>query len=376
MRSVSLAITLAAIVSVAGCAKHETAAEAVRSVALAQATSQGAETAVFAGEVKPRHEADLAFRIGGKVIARAVDAGTRVRKGQVLARLDPADMGLQAEAAKAQVAATQTEYEFAKAEFERYQGLFAQKFISASALDAKRNTMSANRAKFAQAKANLAVAQNQAAYATLVAPEDGVITAVAAEAGQVVTAGQPVMRLAREDEREVAIAVPESRVGELSRAKQIVVALVADPRQVYRARVREIAPAVDPVTRTFAVRVAVVDPDPALQWGMTANVGLSGDVAAATLVPLPSVYQTGDGRPAVWIYDANGGKVNLRPVVIAQYREDGVVIAAGVATGEWVVAAGANKLRDGQPVRPYEAPGRPVPMPPPPAATNPAAPKG
>lgn len=373
MKSVSLAVALAAVVGAAGCAKHETVPEPVRPVALAQATSQGAETAVFAGEVKPRHEADLAFRIGGKLVARAVDAGTRVRKGQVLARLDPADMGLQAEAAKAQVAATQTEYEFAKAEFERYQGLFAQKFISASALDAKRNTMNANRAKFEQAKANLAVAQNQAAYTTLVAPEEGVITAVAAEAGQVVTAGQPVMRLAREDEREVAIAVPESRIGELSRARQIVVALVADPRKLYRGRVREIAPAVDPVTRTFAVRVAIVDPSPALQWGMTANVGLSGDVAAeATVVPLPSIYKTPDGRPAVWIYDANGGKVSLRPVVIAQYREDGVVITAGVATGEWIVAAGANKLRDGQPVRPYEAPGRPMPLPP--AATNNAAP--
>ncbi len=373
MKRVSLAVALAAIVSVAGCAKHETVPEPVRPVALAQATSGGAETAVFAGEVKPRHEADLAFRIGGKMVARAADAGTRVRKGQLLARLDPADMGLQAEAAKAQVAATRTEYEFAKAEFERYQGLLEQKFVSASALDAKRNTMSANRAKFEQAKANLAVAQNQAGYATLVAPEDGVITAIAAEAGQVVTAGQPVLRLAREDEREVAIAVPESRIGELARAKQIVVALVADPRTLYRARVREIAPAVDPVTRTFAVRVAIVDPSPALQWGMTANVGLSGDVAAgATLVPLPSIYRAGDGRPAVWIYDANAGKVSLRPIVIAQYREDGVVVTAGVASGEWVVAAGANKLHEGQPVRPYEPPGRAVPMPP--AATNPATP--
>ncbi len=108
---------------------------------------------------------------------------------------------------------------------------------------------------------------------------------------------------------------------------------------------------------------------------MTANVGLSGDVASgATVVPLPSIYQTPDGRPAVWIYDANGGKVSLRPVVIAQYREDGVVIASGVATGEWVVAAGANKLHEDQPVRPYEAPGHAVPMPA--AATNPAAPKG
>ncbi len=374
MRPLYAMLVLAAAF-VAGCARHDPPAEVPRPVALAQATGSAGEAAVFAGEVKPRHEADLAFRIGGKLVARGVDAGARVRKGEVLARLDPADTGLQAEAAQAQVEATRTEYDFARGEFDRYRGLFEKKFVSASALDAKRSAMEANRAKFEQAKANLAVARNQAAYATLVAPDDGVITSVNAEAGQVVAAGQPVLRLARADEREVAIAVPEARVGELSRAKQIGVVLVADPRKTYAARVREIAPAVDPVTRTFAVRVSVLDADPALQWGMTANVVVAGGDTGAhgKLLPLPSLYHTPDDRPAVWIYDANEGKVTLRPVVVAQYREDGVVIGSGVAAGEWVVAAGANKLREGQPVRPYEAPGHPAP---PPAAQNPVAPRG
>jgi RND family efflux transporter MFP subunit len=376
MRSV-LAIVVVSAALVVGCARHDPPTEIPRPVALAQATPSGGEAAVFAGEVKPRHEADLAFRIGGKLVARSVDAGARVRKGQVLARLDPSDTGLQAEAARAQVKASETEYDFARGEFDRYRGLFEQKFISASALDAKKSAMDANRAKYEQAKANLAVAQNQAAYAMLVAPDDGVVTSVGAEAGQVVAAGQTVLRLAREDEREVAIAVPEARVGELSGAKQIGVVLVANPRKTYAARVREIAPGVDPVTRTFAVRVSVLDADPALQWGMTANVVVATGVDAAargTLLPLPSLYHTPDERPAVWIYDANEGKVTLRPVVVAQYREDGVVIGSGVAAGEWVVAAGANKLREGQPVRPYEAPGHPVP--PPPAAQNPVAPRG
>ncbi len=351
----------------AGCAKHEALPEAIRPVTLVQVTPPGAgDTAVFAGEVKPRHETDLAFRIGGKLLARDVDVGTRVRKGQMLARLDPADVGLQADAANAQLAATKTEYEFAKAEFDRYQGLLEQKFVSASALDAKRNVLNTNLAKFEQAKANLAVTRNQAGYATLVAPSDGVVTSIGAEAGQVIAAGQAVMRLAREDEREIAIAVPEARVGELARAKQIVVALAADPRKPYRARIREVSPAVDPMTRTFAVRVSVVDPDPALQWGMTANVALIGEpVPGASLLPLTSIYHGGDGQPAVWTYDPPTRKVGLRPIVIAQYREDGVVIGSGVAAGEWVVASGANKLYEGQSVRPYEAPGRPSPPTPP-----------
>jgi len=352
------------VVGVAACAKHDPAPEPVRPVVLAQvAAGNGGETAVFAGEVKPRYESDLAFRIGGKIVARGVDAGTRVRKGQVLARLDPADVGLQAEAASAQVASAKTEYEFAKAEFERYQSLVEQKFVSVSALDAKRNAMNSNLAKFEQAKANLAVTRNQAAYATLVAPEDGVITSVSAEAGQVVAAGQPVMRHAREIEREIAISVPEARIGELAKAKQIAVVLVAEPDKRYRARVREVSPAVDPVTRTFAVRVSVIDAAPAMHWGMTANVAVVGASAAAesSLLPATSVYQAEDGRPAVWVYDPAAGKVALRPVAIAQFREDGVVVASGLRAGEWIVASGANKLHEGQAVRPYEAAGRKSP---------------
>ena len=234
------------MLAAAGCAKHETVADPARPVVLAQVVAgSGGETSVFAGEVKPRYESDLAFRIGGKIIERFVDAGARVRKGQVLARLDPADVGLQAEAARAQVAAAQNEYDFAKAEYGRYQNLLEQKFVSASALDAKRNAMNTNAAKLEQAKANLSVTRNQAAYATLVAPEDGVITAVNAESGQVVAPAQVVMRHARETEREVAIAVPEARINELERAARIAVVLVAEPDKPYRAKVREISPVVD-----------------------------------------------------------------------------------------------------------------------------------
>ncbi|MDH5245202.1 MAG: efflux RND transporter periplasmic adaptor subunit [Betaproteobacteria bacterium] len=351
-RALALALPLAAL---AGCGKPESAPEPVRPVQLAQVTLGAmAETAGFAGEVKPRHETDLAFRIGGKIVARNADVGARVKKGQVLARLDPADVALQAEAAKAAAAAAEAEYTYAKAEFERYQSLFAQKFVSGSALDQKRNAFNASRARLDQAKAQLAVAQNQSAYATLVAPEDGVITTVSAEAGQVVAAGLPVMKLAREDEREVAISVPENRIDELARAKAIGVALAASPQKIYPARVREISPSVDPVTRTFAVRVAVLVPDAALQWGMTATVGLvAAGPADAALLPLTSLYRQ-DDRPAVWIYDPATRKVELRLVKIGQYREDGIVVTSGLADGEWVVTAGVHKLRPGQTVRPYE----------------------
>ena len=349
--------------AVGGCSKHPAVADPVRPVLLTQVVAgSGAQTAVFSGEVKARYESDLAFRIGGKIVTRAVDAGARVRAGDVLARLDPADVDLQAQAARAQVTAAQTDYELAKSELDRYEALLKQKFVSASALDAKRNAMKASLAKVEQARASLAVTQNQATYATLAAPEDGVVTTVAAEAGQVVAAGQAVMRFARETEREVSIAVPEARIGELARAREIKVVLVAAPDLAYRGQVREISPAVDPLTRTFAVRVSVLDPGPAMQWGMTANVVL-GDPgeASSCLLPATALYQALDGRPAIWVYDPAAGRVSLRPVVIAQYREDGIVIASGLGAGEWVVANGANKLHEGQQVRPYEAAGRSSP---------------
>jgi len=354
MRSIATLVALTA--ALAACGAKDKPAEIVRPVQLTQVKLGGANsTAVFAGEVKPRYEADLGFRIGGKIIARYVDMGARVKKGQALARIDPADVGLQAEAAKAQVAATETEWKFAQAEYDRYQGLLKEKFISASALDAKRNTLDANHAKYEQAKANLAVAKNQASYATLNASDDGVITAVNADSGQVVTAGQPVFKLARAEEREVAISVPENRIGELTGAKQLFVVLWANPQRLYPAKVREVSPSVDAVTRTFAVRVAIADPDPAVQWGMTANVGVVGNGSAnASVLPSTSIYQQ-DGKPAVWRFDPVTKQVGLAPVTVGQYREDGVVVTSGLRDGDWIVAAGVHKLLPGQVVRPYES---------------------
>src|SRR5512139_2459488 len=353
----AIAILLSTMLA-AGCAKHEPAVETVRPVQLARVSAgSAASMSVFAGEVKPRHETDLAFRIGGKIVERRVDVGANVRKGQLLARLDPNDVALQAQAAQAAAEAARTDVIFA-----RYENLFRQKFVSASALDQKHSVMTSAEARLEQAQALLAVSRNQAGYATLVATDDGVITATGAEVGQVVASGQLVLRLAHTAEREVAIAVPEQRIGELRSAPQLGVVLWADPKRLYPARVREIAPSVDPVTRTFAVRVAVPDADAALGFGMTANVVVAGTgPAGSALLPLASVYHTPDGRPAVWIFDPRAQTVALRAVTLGSYREDGVLVTAGVNDGEWVVAAGANKLQDGQRVRPYEEPGKPLP---------------
>jgi multidrug efflux system membrane fusion protein len=346
---------LSSLLGLGACSRQEPPSAPVRPVQVTQVSLGGAGSrSVYAGEVRPRYEGELGFRIGGKIIARQVDVGAVVKKGQALARLDPTDAGLQTDASKAQLAAAETEFNFAKAELDRYQGLLEQKFVSQSALDAKRNAYNSTRARYEQAKAQLAVTQNQARYATLVAEHDGVITAANAEVGQVVAPGQAVFRLARADEREVAISIPEHRLGELKSAKQVLVSLWANPGKIYQGRVREIAPSVDATTRTFAVRVSMLDADAAVRWGMTANVMTQGEGAPGTvLLPLTSIYQK-DGKAAVWVFDPTSKQVSLRNVELGMYLEDGVVVRSGLANGEWVVTAGVHKLAPGQVVRPLD----------------------
>ena len=195
------------------------------------------------------------------------------------------------------------------------------------------------------------MASNQAAYATLVADQDGVVTAVSAEVGQVVAAGQMVVRVARADEREVAIAVPENRLDEVKAASRLAVVLWANPEKVYAAKVREVAPAVDAATRTFAVRVAIAAPDDDVRWGMTANVVIEGRAdTSAALVPSTAIYHAEDGKPAVWIVSKDMA-VELRPVTIERYDTERAYVSEGIRTGERVVTAGVHRLAPGEKVK-------------------------
>lgn len=286
------------------------------------------------GEVRARHETPLAFRIGGKVLERKVDVGTAIKAGQLLARLDPADVRLAADQAEAQRA-------LALAEAKRYRDLHARNFVSAAALDAKETAL-------ATARAQAGMARNQAAYATLAADHDGVVAAVLAEPGQVVSAGQPVLRIARDGEREVAIAVPEAGVIGLKPGMTAEVSLWSGGR-TYQGRLREISPAADPATRTYAARVSILDADAGLALGMTASVRFTADSTPALVVPLAALFQQGE-KFAVWTVGSDS-TVSLKPVTVAGYTDAGAKIAAGLQPGERIVAAGVHKLAAGQKVR-------------------------
>ncbi|NMG29152.1 efflux RND transporter periplasmic adaptor subunit [Aromatoleum evansii] len=305
---------------------------------------------VYTGEVRARHEADIGFRIGGKLIERSVDAGARVRPGQVLARLDPQDVKLAEQAAAAQVSAAEADVALARAEFERVQNLHARNFISASALDSRRTALQAAEARLRQVRAQLATAGNQAGYAALTVADEGVVTAVIAEAGQVVAAGQPVLRIARPGEREVLIYVPESRIAELRPGLPAAVRAWANPAHAYVAAVREIAPAADAATRSYAVRVSVVDADDALPLGATASVAFAQSPdAAQAILPLTAVTRM-DGRATVWVVD-EASKLVPHAVDTGAFREDGVVVASGLPAGARVVVTGVHRLVAGEVVR-------------------------
>ncbi len=346
----TLALTLA--FTLAGCGNGKAVTEPVRPV-LTQKVAAGAAATrdVYSGEVRARHEADLGFRVAGKIVARTVDAGARVAKGQVLARLDPEDARLAAEGARAQLAAAEGDLALAKSELERHADLLAKRFISASAFDAKKNAFNASQARFEQMKSQSAISANQAAYTTLFADAGGVVTAVHAEPGQVVAPGQPVLKLARSGEKEVVVNAPEGQLGRFRVGEDVALSLWAEPGKSFRGRIREVAGGADPVTRTYQVKVSALDPPASAQIGMTASVHFQPALDAA-LVLLPLSAIAGErGAPAVWIVDPKTSKVQLRRVKVGQFREDGATILEGLAPGEIVVTAGVHKLRAEQLVR-------------------------
>ncbi len=345
-----LPLALLALALLSACSEAPPPSAPPRAVLVQSAPSEAVETTrVYAGDVRARHESDLAFRVGGKLVERRVDAGSRVRAGEVLMRIDPQDVELAAAAARAQRAAAEADLALAVAELRRGAELREAGFISESALDARRTAKEAAEARLRQARAQAAAAANQAEYSTLRADHDGIVLEIGAEVGQVLAAGQPALRLARHGEREVQIHVPESRIREVSPGQAAMVRPWSDARQGFAATVREVAPAADPATRTYAVRVRVADAADALPLGATAHVVFPSRTNSERLLPLTAVTAI-DGRSVVWVVDAQS-RVTPVEVEVRGLREDGVLVGAGLDPGARIVIAGVHRLVPGETVR-------------------------
>jgi multidrug efflux system membrane fusion protein len=304
----------------------------------------------YAGEVRARHETDLAFRVAGRVQARKVEVGTLVKAGQVIATLDPQDYALAASAARAQLTAAEAEAKLAQQDLQRFTELRAQNFIAQAELDRRRTTADAAQARVRQLRAEAARQGNQQAYTRLTAPHAGVMTAISFEAGQVVAAGQPLAQLARTGEREVRIDVPENALDALRVAQKLNIHLWSAPGETYAGRLRELSPMADAASRTYSARVSFLQPDAAVKLGMTATVEVDAESAPSLSVPQTALFKV-NGKPQVWVVDRKSGKVAARSVMLGELNGDRAAIASGLATGEWVVTAGVHKIAPGQQVR-------------------------
>ncbi len=346
----------------AGCGSDDAVVETPQPV-LVTHPGDGAQFAVnaFAGEVHARQESALSFRVGGSLLRREVDVGDRVKRGQVLAKLDPGDLQLQARATQAQLSAAQGELARAAADRARYAKLAQQQLVSESTLDAQNAGYAAAVGQVRAIRAQLDVARNEAGYAQLRAPRDGVIATREAEAGQVVAAGQTIFTLAGDAGREVAIALPESGIRDFSVGQPVVVELWNAPEVRIPGTIREIAPAADPQARTYAARVTLAGAAAeTVELGQSARVYVqAGDRQSAT-IPLSAVQRAPGGGNAVWLVDPATRKLHLRPVRLGRLGSAGAPVLAGVSSRDWIVAAGGHLLHEGQTVAPVDRDNRPV----------------
>lgn len=342
---------LVATVALTACKQQEPVAEEIRPVrTLVVGQAQGGGVLEFSGEIRARYETVLGFRVGGKIINRLVDVGSVVRAGQPLARLDPQDVALNVAAAKAQTDAASADLAQLKLNLKRAEDLFAKKFVSQAEVDRSQTAVIAAQSKLEQAQAQQRLTLNQAGYSTLLADSGGVVTSVDAEAGQVVAAGQPVVRIARDGEREVVIDVAENQRAAIKPGQAAVVTLWAQPDKVLAGKVREIAPAADSLARTYRVRVALAASTEPISLGMSATVKLDAGLQTAAMnVPLSAVFGSGSAH-RVWLFDPASGQVKTVAVSIIATEGENLRLS-GLKKGDIVVTAGVHLLRGGQKVR-------------------------
>ena len=345
-RSYLTLILATALTALSGCGT-DTAKEAppplVRTMTVGDAAaSEGGYT----GTVRGRYETRLAFQVGGQILSRNVNVGAHVRAGDVLMVIDARDVQQQANATNAAAQAARSRYELARTERARYEQLYAAQAISEAMLDQYRTNERAAEAAYRQAVAQDTASHNALGYTNLVAGAGGVISNITVEEGQIIAAGQTVMTLTQEGEREIEIAVPESRLAEVSVGMPAAVALWANSA-AYTGILRELSPVPDAATRTYTARIALTDAPADLPLGMTARVRLGASVQEGAAIPLSALYQTGD---TAQVYVVEDDAVHLVPVTVTAFRTNDALVT-GLPQSARIVTAGVHQLHEGEKVR-------------------------
>jgi multidrug efflux system membrane fusion protein len=342
------------LLTLTGCTNQDQDRQPPRPVKVFRITDQAAKNdSQFPGEVCARFETTLSFRVAGKLIARTVDVGERVHKGQLLARLDPNDYQLALQNLKAQLISAEADRKYSKDDLDRYQDLLAQNIISQPELDRRRTLFINAQQRVAALQSQFDQAANQLAYTELSADRDGVATALEVETGQVVNAGQPVVKLAGLDKKEVHIDIPEHRIAGIALHQEVEVTLWADGNKRLKGRIRELATAADPLSRTYRVKVTLLENLDNALLGMTATVWIPSGASSSPAVPLSAVFtpQNQPGQTSVWLVDEHNSTVKAAPVQIGVALPGERIAVTGLAAGQLIVSAGVNRLIEGQTVR-------------------------
>ena len=306
-------------------------------------------------EAAARYSNAMSFRVAGKLIERNVRLGDSVRKGQVIARLDPVDAQKQSASAQAALDAAEHRLIFAKQQLDRDQAQSAQNLIAANQLEQTQDAYAAALAEQEQSAAQLVVARNTLQYNTLVADHDGLITSENADTGQVVSAGQSVYGLAWTGDTDVILDAAAGDLGRITVGQSASVTFPALPGRRFEARVREVAPAADPQSRTYRVKLTLAEPGSAVRLGMTGDATLSrvaaagnaDDEAATFKVPATAIFHHGKD-PAVWVIRPNDSTLELRPVTVGRYSERGTTVTRGLRDGDNIVLAGVHTVYAGE----------------------------
>ena len=348
-----LSILAAALIAttVAGCdepAPPTSEARPVRTVTVERGAE--GETTSLTGHIRAKDQVGLAFRLDGRMIERPVNVGDVVKAGQVVARLDPQNQQNALRSAQADLASAEAVLTQARLTFGRQQKLLVDGWTTRARFDEAQQALVTAQAQVDSAQAHLRIAQDQLSYTDLSADAPGAVTAVGAEPGEVVRAGQMVVQLARQGGRDAVFDVPEELIRTGPRDPVVEIALTDDPQVRATGRVREVAPQADPATRTFQVKVGIIDPPEAMRLGSTVTGSIRLSAPPGVEVPA-SVLTEANGRPAVWVVDPQSQTVSLRNVDVLRYDPATVIVSQGLETGEIVVTAGVQTLRPGQKVR-------------------------
>lgn len=338
------------LLSLAGCSEDEPRAQSPRPVRTVIAeTAVVGEQIIQTGEIQPHTETELGFRIDGRVASRAVDLGDTVKTGDLIATLNPQDVANEVRAAEADLESALSAETLAKSSMDRQRLLFDKHIVALAKMEEADANWRTSVARREAAQATLENVRNKLAYTKLFAPTDGIVSAIGANAGQVVSAGQMVVKLASTEARDAVFNVSEKVINTAPPDTGVEIELVSDPRIRQIGRVRDVSPTADAATRSYRVRVALPDAPAAMAFGATVTGRLI--LPGAALIELPATSVTSEAeKPAVLVVDPASHTLTRKPIEVARYSADKVFVASGLTIGDAVVTAGVSKLRPGQKV--------------------------